>query len=156
MQMIIFELILTTGTFETSVIFGGSWGSMGNWLEPYTKQPLQILTKLSLSKSVIRIVEVYLKFCHFNSLFPPGWCNVSNGHRRTDIFGIIRWLDQGKQLCSILAQHLEYTKHEGHKNLGMILFNLSYMALKWLVWILYGYVKNILDFSGKKLKSQWF
>jgi len=30
--MIMFGLILTT--FELSVIFGGSWGSIENWLEP--------------------------------------------------------------------------------------------------------------------------
>jgi len=31
-EMIIFESILTT--FEPSRIFGGSWGSIENWLEP--------------------------------------------------------------------------------------------------------------------------
>jgi hypothetical protein len=30
--MIIFGLILTT--FESSSIFGGNWGSFGNWLKP--------------------------------------------------------------------------------------------------------------------------
>jgi len=33
--MIIFESILTT--FESSIIFGGSWGSIENWLKPETK-----------------------------------------------------------------------------------------------------------------------
>jgi len=36
--MIIFGLILTT--FEMSIIFGGSWGSIENWLEPKTEPPL--------------------------------------------------------------------------------------------------------------------
>jgi len=36
-QKIIFESILTT--FESSSIFGGSWGSIENWLKPKTKQP---------------------------------------------------------------------------------------------------------------------
>ena len=49
--MIILESILTT--YEVSVIFWGLWGSSGNWLEPKTKPPLQILTKLSMLKSVI-------------------------------------------------------------------------------------------------------
>jgi hypothetical protein len=35
--MIIFGLILTT--FELSIILGGSWGSIENWLEPKTKPP---------------------------------------------------------------------------------------------------------------------
>jgi hypothetical protein len=35
--MIIFGLILTT--FESSSIFGGSWGSIENWLEPQTEPP---------------------------------------------------------------------------------------------------------------------
>jgi len=36
--MIIFGLILTT--FELSSIFGGSWGSIEDWLEPKTEPPL--------------------------------------------------------------------------------------------------------------------
>jgi len=40
--MIIFGLILTT--FESSSTFGGSWGSIGNWLEPKTKPPSGNLT----------------------------------------------------------------------------------------------------------------
>jgi len=35
--MIIFGLILTT--LESSIIFGGSKGSIENWLEPKTKPP---------------------------------------------------------------------------------------------------------------------
>jgi hypothetical protein len=35
--MIIFESILTT--FELSIIFGGSWVSIENWLEPETQPP---------------------------------------------------------------------------------------------------------------------
>jgi hypothetical protein len=35
--MIIFGLILTT--FELSIIFGGSWGSIEKWLKPKTKPP---------------------------------------------------------------------------------------------------------------------
>jgi len=35
--MIIFGSILTT--LESSSIFGGSWGSIENWLEPKTKPP---------------------------------------------------------------------------------------------------------------------
>jgi len=35
--MIIFGSILTT--FEFSIICGGSWGSIENWLEPKTKPP---------------------------------------------------------------------------------------------------------------------
>jgi len=35
--MIIFGWILTT--FESSNIFGGSWGSIKNWLEPKTEPP---------------------------------------------------------------------------------------------------------------------
>jgi hypothetical protein len=35
--MIIFELILTT--FKSSGIFGGSWGSSINWLEPKIEPP---------------------------------------------------------------------------------------------------------------------
>jgi len=35
--MIIFGSILTT--FEWSIIFGGSWGSIENWLEPKTEPP---------------------------------------------------------------------------------------------------------------------
>jgi len=37
MEIIIFGWILTT--FESSIIFGGSWGSIENWLEPKTKPP---------------------------------------------------------------------------------------------------------------------
>ncbi len=33
-EMIIFGSILNT--FELSITFGGSWGSIGNWLEPKT------------------------------------------------------------------------------------------------------------------------
>ena len=51
-EMFIFESILTT--FEASVIFSGSQGSSGNWLEPKTKPPFEFQTKLSVSKSVIR------------------------------------------------------------------------------------------------------
>jgi len=35
--MIIFGSILTT--FESSSIFGGSWGTIENWLDPETKPP---------------------------------------------------------------------------------------------------------------------
>jgi hypothetical protein len=35
--MTIFGWILTT--FESSSIFGGSWGSIENWLEPKAKPP---------------------------------------------------------------------------------------------------------------------
>jgi len=35
--MVIFGSILTT--FELSSIFGGSWGSIENWLEPKIKTP---------------------------------------------------------------------------------------------------------------------
>jgi len=35
--MIIFGSILIT--FESSSIFGGSWGRIKNWLEPETKPP---------------------------------------------------------------------------------------------------------------------
>jgi len=35
--MIIFGSILTT--FETSIIFGGSWGSIENLLQPKTEPP---------------------------------------------------------------------------------------------------------------------
>jgi len=35
--MIIFLSILNT--FESSNIFGGSWGSIENWLEPKTEPP---------------------------------------------------------------------------------------------------------------------
>jgi len=35
--MIIFVWILAT--FESLNIFGGSWGSIENWLEPKTKPP---------------------------------------------------------------------------------------------------------------------
>jgi len=34
-KMIILGLILTT--FKSSSVFGGSWGSIENWLEPKTK-----------------------------------------------------------------------------------------------------------------------
>jgi len=46
----IFKLLLTT--FEVSGIFGGSWNSRKNRLEPKNKSIEAILTKLSLSKSV--------------------------------------------------------------------------------------------------------
>jgi hypothetical protein len=36
--MIILRSILTT--FELSSIFGDSWGSLGNWLEPNIEPPL--------------------------------------------------------------------------------------------------------------------
>jgi hypothetical protein len=36
--MITFGLVLTT--FELSRMFGRSWGSIENWLEPKTKPPL--------------------------------------------------------------------------------------------------------------------
>ncbi len=36
-EMIIFELYLTT--LESSCIFGRSWGSIENWLEPNFKPP---------------------------------------------------------------------------------------------------------------------
>jgi len=36
--MIIFGSILTT--FELSIIYGGSWDSIENWLEPKTEPPL--------------------------------------------------------------------------------------------------------------------
>jgi len=35
--MIIFGSILTA--FEVKLFFGGSWGSIVNWLEPKTKPP---------------------------------------------------------------------------------------------------------------------
>jgi hypothetical protein len=35
--MIMFGLILTT--LEFSIIFGGSWENIENWLEPKTKTP---------------------------------------------------------------------------------------------------------------------
>jgi len=35
--MIILGLIFTI--FKSSIIFGGSWGSIENWLEPKTKPP---------------------------------------------------------------------------------------------------------------------
>jgi len=41
-KLLIFELILTS--FKPSIIFGGSWGSTENWLEPKTKPPLRNLT----------------------------------------------------------------------------------------------------------------
>ena len=61
----IFQSILTT--FESSVTFRGNWGSTGNLLDPKTKPPLQILTKLSLSKSVIHTRpyftgHIYMRF----------------------------------------------------------------------------------------------
>jgi len=39
--MIIFGSILTT--FESSIIFGGSWGSIEYWLKPKTKPPSENL-----------------------------------------------------------------------------------------------------------------
>jgi len=33
-----FGLILTT--FKSSIVFGGSWGIIENWLEPKTESPL--------------------------------------------------------------------------------------------------------------------
>ena len=39
-----------------SFTFRGNLGSSGNWLKPKTKQPLQILIKLSLSKYAIHTV----------------------------------------------------------------------------------------------------
>jgi len=39
--VIIFKLILTT--FVAGGIFGGSWGSIENWLKPKTKPPSGIL-----------------------------------------------------------------------------------------------------------------
>jgi len=52
--MIILGLILTT--FESRGIFGGSWGSIENWLEPKTESP-HTMGKFSLSKSVKHSVE---------------------------------------------------------------------------------------------------
>jgi hypothetical protein len=43
--MIIFESTLTN--FEASFIFGGSWGSIKNWLELKIEQPLADLTLLN-------------------------------------------------------------------------------------------------------------
>ncbi len=40
-EVMIFGLILTT--FESSSIFGDSWGSIENWLEPKTEPPLENL-----------------------------------------------------------------------------------------------------------------
>jgi len=40
-EMIIFGSILIT--FESSSIFGGSWGSIENWLEPKIEPPSEIL-----------------------------------------------------------------------------------------------------------------
>jgi len=37
-ELVIFESILTT--FKLSIIYGGSWGSIENWLQPKTKPPL--------------------------------------------------------------------------------------------------------------------
>jgi hypothetical protein len=51
--MIIFGSILTT--FELSSIFGGSWGSIENWLEPQTEPPSG---NLGLPKSMLK----YLTF----------------------------------------------------------------------------------------------
>jgi len=50
-EMIIFGLILTA--FESMCIFGGSWGSAENWLEPKTKPTIG---EFSLAKSVKRSV----------------------------------------------------------------------------------------------------
>jgi len=40
-EMIILGSILTN--FELSSVFGGSWGSIENWLEPKTEPPLRNL-----------------------------------------------------------------------------------------------------------------
>ncbi len=40
-ETIIFGSILTT--FESSIIFGGSWSSIENWLEPKTEPPSENL-----------------------------------------------------------------------------------------------------------------
>jgi hypothetical protein len=68
--MIIFRLILTT--FELSIIFGGSWGSIENWLEPKTEHPSGVdFTKLCLpiKKSPVHTAQHLSK----NSLF-----NITN------------------------------------------------------------------------------
>jgi hypothetical protein len=51
-KMIIFGSILTT--FESSSIFGGSWGSIENWFEPKIQTTIGIF---SLPKSVKRSVS---------------------------------------------------------------------------------------------------
>jgi len=48
--MIIFGSILTT--FELSSIFGGSWGSIKNWLELKIKPPLGNLVCLNLRNAL--------------------------------------------------------------------------------------------------------
>ena len=54
MEIIIFESILPT--FEATVIFWGNYGRSGNRLKSRIKPQWQILTKLSLSKSLIYTV----------------------------------------------------------------------------------------------------
>jgi len=57
--MIIFGSILIT--FESSSIFGGSWGSIENWLEPKIKLATTI-GKFSLPKyNQIILMTKYLK-----------------------------------------------------------------------------------------------
>ncbi len=60
--MIIFDTLLNT--FEVYIIFEGAGGCIKNWLQSKTKPPLQSLTKLSFSKSVVRTVLIFFsKFC---------------------------------------------------------------------------------------------
>ncbi len=48
--MIVFGSVLTT--FELSSIFGGSWGSTGNWLNPKTESPSAKSVKCSVGMEI--------------------------------------------------------------------------------------------------------
>jgi len=54
-RLLFFGSILIT--FESSSIFGGSWGSIKNWLEPKTKPPFSKPKRFVLSTIINRIVK---------------------------------------------------------------------------------------------------
>jgi len=64
--MLIFGLILNT--FESSSIFGGSWGSFENWLEPKTKPPLgNLACPKSVKRSIGQFIVDTFSICYKHS-----------------------------------------------------------------------------------------
>ncbi len=70
--MIIFGSILTT--FESSIIFGGSWESNKNSLEPKTEPPWEFKLPKSVKHSVVQLsLDYFTTLSHFYLLLLLRW-----------------------------------------------------------------------------------
>ncbi len=89
----------------------------------------------------------------FPFIFPPGWCNVSYSHWRTNIYRFLRWLDQGKQSFK-LAKHFYYTHLSPFYGIWESIFGLFWnikvtlMNLLWFVEFLWA--KKVKNFISRK------